>query len=341
MAFRESGFGPGNISDLAVYTRAKYIQDTLIDVISAKSNLAKFFADTDVNAEFRQRMGLRPRETPFLVGPQIEVPLLFKHDGIQWINGASTLDTNTVSTSTLARFEWKEMVGPPMGLTRRDILLNADNETQIMNITRTQADNAMKATVEGLETNMGGTATGFELLGLQDLVEDSPTSTIGGIARTNTFWKNQVVTDAIPSFAGSDAGFIAAEELYTLVRRGVEKPDVWFTTPDIQRFWTQYLVTQGTWNTFENNGTEADIGREDPWFHGSPLVASDGIAAKHLYALNTNTIFLAMKPGQKFVETGAVRAFDSLQQINWIYAMLAFIITQPQQNGVVTDIQDE
>lgn len=341
MSFRETGFGPGNISDLAVYTRAEYIQNNLVDIVSGKSNMVKFFAKSDVNSAFRERMNLAPREMPFLEGPQIEVPILDNLGSIEFIHGASTLNTTAPRNSTLARYEWKEMVGPAMALTRRDILLNQGSRTQIMNLARLQADNSMKAVIEDLETHLGGSASGYEILGFQDLVEDSPTSTIGEINRTTTAqWQNYADATAIANFATNDAGFKAAETMYTAIRRGMEKPDVWFTTPDIQRFWTQYLVIKGTWNTFENSAIEADIGRDVPWYHGAPIVASDGVAANHLYGLNTQTIFLTFMQGQQFVETGTVRAFNSLQTVNWIYAMLAFIITNPARNGVITDIQD-
>lgn len=342
MAFRESGWGPGNISDLAVETRDKYIENKLIDVISGESNLAKFLTVSDVNSEFRERMGLRPRKSPFVVGPQITVPLMYNLGGIQWINGASLLNTNTGQNLTAARFEWKEMVGPPMGLSRRDILLNGDSETKIFDLVETQMEAAIVAVIEGLEQDLGGTAAGFEILGLQDLIEDSPTSVIGSIDRsTNAFWQNYADAAAMASFGTNDAGFIAAETMHRAVKRGQQKPDVWFTTSDIQGYWTTYLVTNGTWNTFENSNKAQDLGIIDdgPWFHKAPVVASEGIAAKHLYAVNSDTCHLVFKPNQKFVETGNVRAFDSLQQINWIYAMLAFIITNPKRNGVITDIQ--
>jgi len=342
MPMRETGYGPGNISDLAVQTRDRYIENNLVDVISGESNLAKFLTVSDVNSEYRQRMGLRPRKHPYIPGPDLQVPLMYQLGSNQWINGASLLNTNTPSNLTAARFQWKEMVGPPMGLSRRDILLNGDSETKIFDLVETQMEASITAVIEGLEQDLAGSASGFEILGLQDLIEDSPTSTIGQIPRaTNAFWRNYADATAYASFGTGNAGFRALETMYQSVKRGMEQPDVYFTTSAIQRYWTDYLVTNGTWNTFDNSPQAQDLGiiHDGPWFHKAPVVASEGIAAKHVYAINTNTCFLVFKPGQKFVETGNVRAFDSLQQINWIYAMLAFIITNPKRNGVITDIQ--
>jgi hypothetical protein len=339
MSYHLGNWGPANIQTEVVLARSRYIQDNFEDVISTQSNLAKFFLMNDRNAQFREAIGRTPRKKPFFTGPQIEVPLKYALGNIQWIYGNTPLNTTRYEYATLGKYEWKEVVSPPMTLSRRQLTLNRGSQTRIMDIVRTDMEAAMDSVVEGLETAMAGSAAGFSILGLQNLVEDSPTSTIGGIDRsTYSFFRNQVDTTAIGNFGSSNAGYRAMEAMWSLTERGSETCDVIFTTSDIQRYFKQYLVENGTWNTFEHPDMGKDLGITVPWFHGAPVAQSAGIAANHMYFLNTDTIFLVMYEGEDFVETGAVQGYGKLEEVNYIYAMMSFITTNPARNGVITSI---
>ena len=339
MSFRETGFGPSGIITEAVLTRSKYIQDNFEDLVSTKSNLAKFFLMNDHNSRFREKIGRGPRKRPFFVGPQIEVPLKHALGSIQWLFGNSPLNTSRFEYGTLAKYEWKEVVSPPMTISRRQKAVNRGNDTRLMDIMRTDMEAAIDSTIEGLETQMAGTAITFSILGLQNLVEDSPTSAVGGIDRSAfSFWRNYSDTTAIAAFGTGNAGYRAMETAWTNTERGNEVPDVIFTTPDIQRFFKQYLTENGTWNFWEHPDVNKDLGITTPWFHGAPVAQSRGIAASHMYFLNTDTIFLVMMEGEDFVETGVVAGYGRLEEVNYIYAMMSFIITNPPRNGVITSI---
>lgn len=340
MSWEQGAVGPANYDTLATFTTARYIQDNLEDQISARNTMAKFFAVNDTNARFRERMGMRPRRRPFHEGQQIEVPLRYALGDIQWIYGSSPLNTARHEYASIGKYEWKEAVSPPMTCDRRMKNINSGNVTKLMDLVRMDAEQSMISMIEGLETDMGGSATGFKVLGIQDLIEDSPTSTVGGINRTTySWWQNYADTTAIDNFGTGHAGYEAMETAWSNTERGVEKCDVIFTTNAVQRYFKQYLVENSDWNLWENDEMAADIGRGVPFFHGAPVIQSSGIAAKHMYFCNTDMIFLVMMGGQDFVETGVVRAVNTLSQVNFIYAMLAFIITNPQRNGVITDIQ--
>ena len=332
-------WGPANVATEPVLARSRYIQDNFEDVVSTKSNVIKFFLMNDHNAAFRERIGATPRKKPFFTGPQIEVPLKYALGSIQWIYGNSPLNTTRYEYGTLAKYDWKEVVSPPMTLSHRQIALNKGNQTRIMDIVRTDAELAMDSMIEGLETAICGSASGYSILGLQNLVEDSPTSTVGGVSRsTYSFWRNYAYTSAIANFGSSNAGYRAMEQTWSNVERGTEVTDVIFTTADVQRYFKQYLVENGTWNTFENPAMKRELGMSVPYFHGAPVGQSSGIATGKMYFLNTNTIFLVMMEGEDFIETGVVKGYGKLEQVNYIYAMMSFICTNPARNGVITTI---
>jgi len=340
-SFQTGNVGPGNFSTLQTLTTAKYLQENLFDNISSRSTLAKFFADSDVNDKFREQLGMRPRRRPFHSGQQIEVPVRYQLGTSKWINGSTPLDTARHEYATIGKYQWKEFVSPPVSLNRRIKAINAGNETKILDVMLADTEQSMISMIEDLETAMGGTnaSDSNQVLGLRNLVEDSSTSTIGGINRTtNSFWQNQTFTTTIANFGTSFAGFRAMEELWQDVERGAQVPDVIFTTKDIQRYYRQFLVENGTWNTFEHPERSSDLGRGTPWFHGAPVVQTTGVAAEHMYMLNTDTIFLTFMEGQDFVETGMVQEFGSFNQVSYIYLMAAFLVTEPARNGVITDI---
>lgn len=196
---------------------------------------------------------------------------------------------------------------------------------------------------------------GKNLVGLAAAVADTPTGTYGGIPRgTWAFWANQTYSGLTDGGAAVSAANIAAYMTALALKcvRGSNMPDLWVADNTYYALYVNSLqsiqrISSSTGGgtagagfpslKFFGGGMEADVvlggGISGPV---SPTQLTSGEPAAHMYALNTDYVFLRPHRDRNFVPIGGER--QSVNQdaivklIGWAGNMTS---SGPQFSGVL------
>ena len=147
---------------------------------------------------------------------------------------------------------------------------------------------------------------GKELGGLQLIVADTNTNTVGGIsANTNAFWKNYVADCSSATVLGASATSTNIQHAMNLTWigtiRGADKPDI--ITAD-SAFYLSYLESL-TPNQRFTDDKGAGVGFTNLVYQSNvPVIYDDQCPTHHMYFLNTDYLFLRPAKGREFVPLG-------------------------------------
>lgn len=212
----------------------------------------------------------------------------------QWYSGYEVLDVSPSDVFSAAEFDWKQAA---VNVTASGLEVRVQNSgpEAVINLLESRIRNAEKTMANQISVGIysdGTGAGGKQIGGLQLLVADAGTGTVGGIdSSTYTFWKNQTSGDV--ANIDSSAATLDAEmkNMWLECCTGNEKPDLivtdqtlykvfWDNLSDIQRITTSDTAVQG-FNALKF--VTADVVMD-----GGPTDKSAGIAANHMYFLNTD-----------------------------------------------------
>lgn len=221
-----------------------------------------------------------------------------------WYSGYETVAINPQETFSMAEFDMK-LLAVAVSISGEDMLKNSGEERSI-NLVAARVANAektMKNVVAGSMYSDGTGSGGKEIGGLQLLVADTPTNTVGGIVRTSwPFWKNIVGT---ATFTGAlvQQGM---DNLWVQLIRGNDAPDIILSDNTSYSAYLQSMqliqrVTDPNWASagFANlaymGNTPVIL---DGGYQGStappPGPTAGGAPASHMYFLNTD--YLHFRP---------------------------------------------
>ena len=231
----------------------------------------------------------------FSGGRVIEEELMFSGPGnFQYYQGYDTLGTSQGDMLTMAEFGIKQaaVVVSMSGLEE----LQNDGPEKFIDLFGGRLDAAEKEMMNNLSTGIYSDGTGSggkQIGGLQLLVSDDGTGTVGGIVSgTYTWWKNQFYDFSVNSVTPSAATITPAmNSLYDQCSRNRDVPDlivadrVYFnyyleSLQPLQRFTNEKMADAGFWNLRYRNAdvvSDGGLGGDAP--------------ASHMYMLNTDTIF--------------------------------------------------
>ena len=218
---------------------------------------------------------------------------------VKWYAGYEALDVSAQDVFTTAQFNWKQMAG--------NVVISGLE--QIQNSGASQKHDLLKSRIRNLEKSLkntfatslyaDGTGTnGKDLGGLQLLVADTVTNTVGGInANTYSFWQNQLYDFSVQSVtAGADTITLAMNTLWLLCIRGADRPD--FIAMDSVYF-NYYWQSLQAGQRFAGEKSAA-AGFMNLMYMDAPVVYDDQCPASHGYFLNTDYLFLRPAPGREF-----------------------------------------
>ena len=237
----------------------------------------------------------------FSGGRVIEEELMFSGPGnFAYYSGYDTLGTSQGDMLTMAEFNIKQaaVVVSMSGLEE----LQNDGAEKFIDLFGGRLDAAEKELMNNLSTGVYSDGTGSggkQIGGLQLLVSDAGTGTVGGIVSgTYTWWQNQIYDFSAQSVTPSSATVLTAmNTLYSACSRNRDVPDlivadsVYFNyfmealQPN-QRFTDAKMADAGFWNLKYRNATvveDGGLGGDAP--------------ASHLYMLNTD--FIHWRPHAK------------------------------------------
>lgn len=234
-------------------------------------------------------------------GYSIVEPLEYAANGTyQRYSGFDTLNVSQSDVFTAAEFNWRQIAINVVS-SGYELRVNAGPQ-RIANLAKSRIKNAIHTFANNFSADMYSDGTlPNQIDGLQSLVADAGTGTVGGInSATWPFWQNKVQSAAAPLQGGSaitpsaTAGIMESLMLPLLIEltRGNDKPDLIVSSNDYFQFYEGGLVSTKRYVDKE----EADGGFMALSYHGIPVIFDgvSGMAASRMYFLNTNYIELVV-----------------------------------------------
>lgn len=264
-------------------------------VTTTLRNRSKKLADnvTDNNA-LLNRLSSKGNIRTFSGGRNITQELEYAENGtFKRYSGYENLDISPSDVFTAAEFDIKQ-AAVAVSISGLEQLQNSGKEA-LIDLLESRIKNAERTMMNNIASDIysDGTAdSGKQIGGLQSLVSDDGTGTVGGIARaTWTFWKNQYYDFSDETVTpGSDTIQAAMNSMYLSTSRGADHVDLivaddtyfgyyWASLQAQQRFTNEKLAAAG----FDN----LKFMGADVVFDGGQ---GGGCPANHMYFLNTDYI---------------------------------------------------
>lgn len=218
-----------------------------------------------------------------------------------WYSGYETVAINPQETFTSAEFDIKQLM-VAVSVSGLETLQNAGAE-QSINLVASRVENAERTMQNNVAFGMycDGTQFGGKIIGgLQLLVADTPTNTVGGISRnTWPFWAN-IAASITNTAAGIQASM---DTLWVQLVRGTDRPKMIMADNTAYSTFVQSMqliqrVTDPDWAAagFTNlafmGNTPVIL---DGGYQGStappPGPSAGGAPSTHMYFLNTDYLF--------------------------------------------------
>lgn len=221
----------------------------------------------------------------------------------QFYTGYEVLDISPSDVFTAAEFDWKQ---GSVNVTASGLEVEVQNtgKEAVIPLLEKRITNAKRTAANNMSTSVysdGTGSSGKELTGLQAIIADDPTSgTVGGIDRSdalNTFWRNQTSGDATLATAANVRTEMQAMWLET--KRGRDTVDLISTDQTLYSlFWDSLTDIQRI-----ASDSEATAGFESLKYVTADVIydGDSGIAASHMYFLNTDYIYLRPHSNRNWV----------------------------------------
>ena len=214
----------------------------------------------------------------------------------QRYSGYDTLNIGASDVLSAAEYQWRQ-IAINVTASGQELRINK-GESRIINLVKSRTKNAMRTFKNNFSTDIYSDGTlSNQINGLQALVSDLGTGTVGGIdSATWTFWKNKLQSAAAP-IQGGGAVVISATtienmmlHLWLALVRGDDKPDLWLMDNNYFAFYeaSQTSIKRYTSSDEPSGGfVSLKYKNADVIFDGG-----SGIPTNHAYALNTDYLYL-------------------------------------------------
>lgn len=232
-------------------------------------------------------------------GLTIAQPLDYNANGTyQRYSGFDVLNVQQSDVITAAEFQWRQ-IAINVVASGRELRINSGGNA-IVKLAKARLKNAMRTFKNNFSYDMYADGTlPNQINGLQALVADAGTGTVGGIdSSTWSFWQNAVQSAAAP-LQGGGAIVPSATTIESLMLplwlnqvRGDDAPDLIVSSNDYFTFYeqSQTSIKRYTGDSMANGGfTSLKYKNADVIFDGG-----SGIPAAHMYFLNTDYIELVV-----------------------------------------------
>lgn len=189
-----------------------------------------------------------------------------------------------------------------------------------------------------LSTDLYATQSGDALDGMATQVASAPTTgTVGGIDRsTNSWWRNQTVSGASASTA-FDSLLDDMRSIYNLTNAASKKygpVDIMVTDRTVFEGYEGLVDSQRQYG----NEKLLNLGFVNLAFKTAGVIFDNDCTASSMYALNTNTLFLALHADAQMTPTEFVKPADQDAIVAQILFMGNLVMRNAASNGVIHGI---
>lgn len=208
-------------------------------------------------------------------------------------SGYDTLNVEASDVLSAAEFPWRQ-VSVNVAASGLEIRSNS-GENRIVNLVKTKIKNAQKSAANGLAQDLYSAGSlSNQINGLQALIADAGTGTVGGIDSSSfSFWQNTVQSAAAPLQGGAGITPSATTmeslmlPLYLRLTRGADHPDLIVYSEDYYTFFEQSQTSLKRYAP-EDDGQAGMVAmkyKQADVFHDS---SASGIPSAHGYFINTD-----------------------------------------------------
>lgn len=227
-------------------------------------------------------------------GLSIVCPLEYAENGTYTrYSGYDPLNVEASDVLSAAEFPWRQ-VSVNVAASGLEIRSNS-GENRIVNLVKTKIKNAQKSAANGLAQDLYSAGSlSNQINGLQALIADAGTGTVGGIDSSSfSFWQNTVQSAAAPLQGGAGITPSAATmeslmlPLYLRLTRGADHPDLIVMSEDYYTFFEQSQTSLKRYAP-EDDGQAGMVAmkyKQADVFHDS---SASGIPSAHGYFINTD-----------------------------------------------------
>lgn len=271
-------------------------------------------------------------------GNTIVQPIEYAENGTyQRYSGYDTLNINPSEVFTSVEYPWKSIA---MHITASgEELRKNSGKHQIVNLAKSRMKNAITSFRNNFSSDLYSDGTlPKQISGLQALIADSGTGTVGGIdSGAWPFWANFVQTNTAPIQGGS-AVTLSASTIYSQMRalymrmtRNGESPDRIIADFNYFSMFEDSLLDRKRYT-----GESAEAGFMSLKFHGAEVVydGNSGIPANHMYFLISDYLQLCVHPDADLTEVGGMRPLQQDASVTPILWMGNLITTNRGRLGV-------
>lgn len=213
----------------------------------------------------------------------------------QRYSGFDTLNIAASDVISAAEFQWRQIAINVIA-SGLELRINS-GESKIISLAKARMKNAMRTFANNFSADLYGDGTlPNQINGLQALIADAGTGTVGGIdSSTWTFWKNKVQSAAAPLNGGGavTVGPTTIEglmlDLWLALVRGDDKPDLIVCDNNYFSFYEQSQVSIKRY-TVDGSGAKADGGFASLKYKSADVIfdGGSGIPANRMYFQNTD-----------------------------------------------------
>jgi len=300
-------------SELDAHVRDKYIP-TLMD---------QFYSSTPLMAQLMSKS-----KVTFNSGKQVDIPVLYGDLPNGWYSGLDTFNIDTVETTTLAKFDWKQLyVDVTIDGTT---LLKVEGDEKILSIVATKLENASKTFSRAFSQALYASQGSKALIPLTSAIATS--GTYGEINKaTYSWWQGNVNT------TGGAFDMDMLQSMYGDCSDGAIQPDLIITTQDIyDKIWLRVQPQQRS--NLDNTPGLASIGFSGINFNKATIVVDSHCNSGYIYVLNTDFWKMIVHAKRNFTWTDKK---VPLNQDAWIrQALWAGLIacSAPRWQGYISNV---
>lgn len=258
-------------------------------------------------------------------------------------SGYDKLNIQASDVVTAAEYPWR-YVSVNVAANGGEIR-NNKGENRMVNLVKTKVKNGQKSMGNGLSRDFYSDGTlSNQIGGLQSLIADAGTGTVGGInSSTFSFWQNVVQSAAAPLQGGGaitpSATTIEGDlmlPLYLRLTRGSDVPDFITMSED---YFTFFEKSQTSLKRYASDGEdEADAGFVRLKYKGSDVFfdsSASGIPTAHGYFVNTDYLEFVVHEDADMEVMPELKSVDQDAVIIPIITQGNLICSNRRQQGVL------
>ena len=217
---------------------------------------------------------------------------------VQFYSGYESLDVSPSDVLSAAVFDYKQLAGN-VTISGLEQIKNSGTEA-IINLLEARINVLEKSMMNSLSTSIysdGTGSSGKEVGGLQLIVADSGTGTVGGInSSTFTFWQNAQTTATSSAFSVANVQ-ADMNTIYLSLVRGADSPDL------VMAGTNAYTAFLGSLQAIQRITSDdlANSGFTSLQYLNSDVVFDSACNTNRMYFLNTDYLRLEVAAARDFV----------------------------------------